>query len=120
MTDWKPQEKQSELDLAPLIFPKDMLNLNAKYRLDSRFVNFNAQDLPLHCFCFHHQVPANNYGSRISGYLHWRERKAWKRRWFVLTERVLYIYAASEDVVALKSIPVLGWKVEVEKAEVFS
>ncbi len=63
-------------------------------------------------------MPANNSGSRISSYLHFKERKAWKRRWFVLIDRVLYIYAASEDIVALKTIPVLGWNVEIEKSEV--
>lgn len=35
-------------------------------------------------------------------------------------DRVLYIYAASEDIVAIKGIPVLGWNVDVEKSEVSS
>lgn len=56
----------------------------------------------------------------MNGYLQWRERekKSWKRRWFVLIDRVLYIYAASEDIVALKSIPLLGWQVELDKTDV--
>jgi FYVE/RhoGEF/PH domain-containing protein 5/6 len=64
------------------------------------------------------QVHANNSGCRISSYLNLKERKAWKRQWFVLMDRVLYIYAAPEDIVAIRSIPVLGWNVEVEKSEV--
>ncbi|CAL8093031.1 unnamed protein product [Orchesella dallaii] len=65
------------------------------------------------------EVHANSSGSRISGYLQWRarEKKSWKRRWFVLIDRVLYIYAASEDIVAIKSIPILGWHVEMDKSE---
>lgn len=66
------------------------------------------------------EVHANSSGSRISGYLTWREKekKSWKRRWFVLIDRVLYVYAASEDIVAIKSIPLLGWQVEMDKPDV--
>jgi FYVE/RhoGEF/PH domain-containing protein 5/6 len=61
-------------------------------------------------FCF--QVTANDTGSQMSGWLQRRSRRSWKRLWFVLKEQVLYVYKASEDVVALESIPVLGYAVE--------
>ena len=48
----------------------------------------------------------------MSGYLSRRGRKSWKRNWFVLMDRVLYIYKAPEDVVALDTIPVLGYSVQ--------
>lgn len=56
---------------------------------------------------------ANDTGSQMSGWLYRREkRKSWKRYWFVLKEQVLYTYKASEDVVALNTIPVLGYSVQ--------
>lgn len=49
----------------------------------------------------------------MSGWLHRREkRKSWKRFWFVLKKQILYAYKASEDVVALNTVPVLGYRVE--------
>ena len=48
----------------------------------------------------------------MSGYLSRRMRRTWKKNWFVLKDRVLYIYRASEDIVALDTIPVLGYFVE--------
>jgi len=49
----------------------------------------------------------------MSGYLNWKEpRKAWKKQWFVLIDRVLYVYAASEDIAAVRGIPILGYQVE--------
>ena len=57
--------------------------------------------------------PANDGGAQMSGYLSRRVRRSWKRNWFVLKDRVLYIYKASEDVVALDTIPVLGYTVQV-------
>jgi hypothetical protein len=57
-------------------------------------------------------VTANDTGAEMSGWLQRRSRRSWKRLWFVLKEQVLYVYKASEDVVALESIPVLGYTVE--------
>jgi FYVE/RhoGEF/PH domain-containing protein 5/6 len=51
----------------------------------------------------------------MSGWLQRRSRRSWKRLWFVLKEQVLYVYKASEDVVALEGIPVLGYAVETMK-----
>lgn len=48
----------------------------------------------------------------MSGWLLRKSRTRWKRLWFVLKEQVLYVYRASEDVVASESIPVLGYSVE--------
>jgi hypothetical protein len=61
------------------------------------------------------QVTANDTGSQMSGWLQRRSRRSWKRWWFVLKEQVLYMYKASEDVVALEGIPVLGYMVETMK-----
>jgi len=49
-----------------------------------------------------------------------RKGKSWKKQWFVIIEQILYIYAASEDVAAIKTIPILGWSVEKETREVNS
>lgn len=52
----------------------------------------------------------------MSGWLHNKVKsKSWKRKWFVLKEQVLYMYKASEDVMALDSKPVLGYVVETFK-----
>jgi len=56
----------------------------------------------------------------MSGWLQRRSRRSWKRLWFVLKEQVLYVYKASEDVVALEGIPVLGYTVETMKEVLFS
>jgi FYVE/RhoGEF/PH domain-containing protein 5/6 len=61
------------------------------------------------------QVTANDTGSQMSGWLQRRSRRSWKRWWFVLKKHVLFVYKASEDVVALESIPVLGYAVETMK-----
>ncbi|KAJ9595160.1 hypothetical protein L9F63_013518 [Diploptera punctata] len=58
------------------------------------------------------EVTANDTGSQMSGWLQRKSRRSWKRLWFVLKEQVLYVYKASEDVVALDSLPVLGYTVE--------
>lgn len=57
-------------------------------------------------------MSANDTESHISSYLLRRVRRSWKRNWFVLKDKVLYIYKASEDVVALDTIPVLGYEVQ--------
>ena len=33
-----------------------------------------------------------------------------KRSWCVLMDRVIYFYNASEDIAAVKTLPVLGWE----------
>ena len=51
----------------------------------------------------------------MSGYLRRRRRgQRWKRAWFVLKDRVLYTYKASEDAVATEALPVLGWSLDKE------
>ena len=59
------------------------------------------------------KLSANSEGSQVSGYLRHRKSKnsRWKRCWFVLKDRVLYTYRASEDTVATETLPVLGWRV---------
>ena len=57
----------------------------------------------------------------MSGYLRRKQKNSkWKRCWFVLKDRVLYTYRASEDSVAIDTLPVLGWTVSIlEQVEVF-
>ncbi|XP_055508753.1 FYVE, RhoGEF and PH domain-containing protein 6 [Leucoraja erinacea] len=59
------------------------------------------------------EVSANTGASSMSGYLYRSKgiKKPWKRLWFVIQEKVLYTYAASEDVAALESQPLLGFTV---------
>lgn len=63
------------------------------------------------------EVSANTENSSISGYLHRSKgyKKQWKRLWFVIKDKVLYTYAASEDVAALESQPLLGFFLREEK-----
>ncbi|XP_072290533.1 FYVE, RhoGEF and PH domain-containing protein 6-like [Eucyclogobius newberryi] len=60
------------------------------------------------------EVPANTIKSTMSGYLERIKpnKKQGKRLWFVIKEMVLYTYAASEDVAALNSKPLLGFTVK--------
>lgn len=63
------------------------------------------------------EVSANTENSSISGYLHRSKgnKKQWKRLWFVIKDKVLYTYAASEDVAASESQPLLGFFLREEK-----
>ena len=60
------------------------------------------------------QVSANAEGALMSGYLHKRARTIpkWKKLWFVVKDRVLYIYKASEDTVAAHTVPILGFDLD--------
>ncbi|XP_078468379.1 FYVE, RhoGEF and PH domain-containing protein 6 [Lampetra planeri] len=60
------------------------------------------------------QQVAGTEGSSMSGYLQRSKdnRKPWRRLWFVVKDKVLYTYAASEDVVAMESQPLLGFTVQ--------
>jgi len=49
----------------------------------------------------------------MSGHLKRKNKGGkWKRHWFVLRDRVLYTYKASEDTTAVETFPVLGWNLE--------
>ncbi|XP_061524435.1 FYVE, RhoGEF and PH domain-containing protein 6 [Phycodurus eques] len=63
------------------------------------------------------EVSANTENSSMSGYLNRSKgnKKQWKRLWFVVKNKVLYTYAASEDVAALESQPLLGFFLREEK-----
>lgn len=58
------------------------------------------------------EVTANELDSTISGYLHYKEKRSWKKMWYVVKDKVLYTYKASEDVAALKTFPLIGFSVE--------
>ena len=57
-------------------------------------------------------MSANAEESQMSGYLKQKKGSRWKSNWFVLKDRVLYTYKASEDTVAVETVPVLGWQLE--------
>uniref|UniRef100_A0A663MKX6 FYVE, RhoGEF and PH domain containing 6 n=1 Tax=Athene cunicularia TaxID=194338 RepID=A0A663MKX6_ATHCN len=65
------------------------------------------------------EVSANTEDSTMSGYLRRSKgsKKPWKHLWFVIKNKVLYTYAASEDVAALESQPLLGFTVSEVKDE---
>uniref|UniRef100_A0A2K6FRZ4 FYVE, RhoGEF and PH domain containing 6 n=1 Tax=Propithecus coquereli TaxID=379532 RepID=A0A2K6FRZ4_PROCO len=62
---------------------------------------------------------SNTEDSSMSGYLYRSKgnKKPWKHLWFVIKNKVLYTYAASEDVAALESQPLLGFTVTQVKDE---
>ncbi|XP_073507783.1 FYVE, RhoGEF and PH domain-containing protein 6 isoform X2 [Phyllobates terribilis] len=66
------------------------------------------------------KVSASTEDSTMSGYLHRSKgsKKPWKQLWFVIKNKVLYTYAASEDIAALESQPLLGFTVQVVKEDV--
>ena len=58
------------------------------------------------------QVSANDLVAVMRGYLLFRKKtNSWKKHWFVIKDKVLYFYKASEDVVALQTEVLLGWDV---------
>ncbi|XP_051808572.1 FYVE, RhoGEF and PH domain-containing protein 6-like isoform X2 [Acanthochromis polyacanthus] len=64
------------------------------------------------------EVSANTDNSSMSGYLQRSKRtKKGKRLWFVIQDKVLYTYAASEDVAALESQPLLGFVLKVDSSQ---
>lgn len=65
------------------------------------------------------EVSANTEDSSMSGYLYRAKgnKKPWKHLWFVIKNKVLYTYAASEDVAAMESQPLLGFTVTQVKEE---
>ncbi|XP_066899509.1 FYVE, RhoGEF and PH domain-containing protein 5 isoform X1 [Kogia breviceps] len=65
------------------------------------------------------EVAASGEGSAISGYLSRckKGKRHWKKLWFVIKGKVLYTYMASEDTVALESMPLLGFTIAPEKEE---
>ncbi|XP_058529237.1 FYVE, RhoGEF and PH domain-containing protein 6 isoform X2 [Ochotona princeps] len=65
------------------------------------------------------EVSANTEDSSMSGYLYRSKgnKKTWKHLWFVIKNKILYTYAASEDVAALESQPLLGFTVMQVKDE---
>nr|XP_020477451.1 FYVE, RhoGEF and PH domain-containing protein 6-like [Monopterus albus] len=65
------------------------------------------------------EVCANTDNSSMSGYLQRSKvnKKLGKRLWFVIKNKVLYTYAASEDVAALESQPLLGFVLKADPSQ---
>ncbi|XP_017261042.1 FYVE, RhoGEF and PH domain-containing protein 6 isoform X2 [Kryptolebias marmoratus] len=65
------------------------------------------------------EVTANTGASSMSGYLTRSKppKKQGKKLWFVIKDKVLYTYAASEDVAALESQPLLGFALKTDSLQ---
>lgn len=58
------------------------------------------------------KIHASDPDATISGYLYkWHKDKKWKKYWFVMKDKVLYTFKASEDVNAIDSVSVLGYEI---------
>ncbi|XP_076313551.1 uncharacterized protein LOC143226451 isoform X1 [Tachypleus tridentatus] len=63
--------------------------------------------------CVLKEVPASDKDITKKGYLYrMRQNKTWKKYWFLVKDKVLYMYRACEDVAALTSRPLLGYSVD--------
>jgi hypothetical protein len=53
----------------------------------------------------------------MCGYLKRKAKgsRSWKRMWYVLKDKVVYVYKAPEDHVAVESFPVLGYALDTEQ-----
>eukprot|EP00094_Tigriopus_californicus_P002411 TCALIF_02329-PA protein Name:"Similar to Fgd6 FYVE, RhoGEF and PH domain-containing protein 6 (Mus musculus)" AED:0.05 eAED:0.05 QI:118/0.55/0.5/1/1/0.9/10/547/2858 len=72
-----------------------------------RYREFEAARVCDECFDFLER------GAQMCGYLKRRMKNSkWKRMWFVLKDRVLYAYKASEDSVAADTFPILGYDLD--------
>ncbi|XP_057692463.1 FYVE, RhoGEF and PH domain-containing protein 6-like [Corythoichthys intestinalis] len=65
------------------------------------------------------EVSASTDNPSMSGYLQRSKgkKKQGKRLWFVIKDKVLYTYAASEDVAALESQPLLGFVLKADSSQ---
>ena len=65
------------------------------------------------------EISANEKESDMSGYMFKRKsKKSWRRLWFVLKQHVLYSFKQSEDVIAVASVPILGYSVQVSQVSI--
>ncbi len=96
---------------------------NLKARFKKRDTSKNGRYVPPRL-----KVSANGGdGAQMCGYLRRRlkpggsgvgnggvggGKNKWKRMWFVLKDRVLYAYKASEDTVACETFPILGYQLD--------
>lgn len=64
------------------------------------------------------EVSATDDDITIKGYLQHKEKRSWKRMWFVVKDKVLYTYKASEDVAAERTFPLIGFQLEVKEGEI--
>ena len=65
------------------------------------------------------EISADEKETDMSGYMFKRKsKKSWRRLWFVLKQHVLYSFKQSEDVVAVASVPILGYSVQVSQISI--
>lgn len=62
------------------------------------------------------EISADDKESEMSGYMLKRKgKKKWNMFWFVLKSNVLYSFKQSEDVIAMHSLPILGYNVQISQ-----
>ncbi|CAH1784124.1 unnamed protein product [Owenia fusiformis] len=90
----------------------------SKTSIKSRFRTFNLKDkgnwkiLAKKKPSVLREVHANDSGATMSGYLKvFKAKGKWKKMWYVLKDKVMYTYKASEDTAAMESLPLLGFQV---------
>ena len=83
-------------------------NLKSRFKKRDSGKNLNNRYVPP-------RLKVSSTGAQMCGYLKRKTTRSskWKRMWFVLKERVLYIYRASEDTVAVETFPILGYDLDV-------
>ncbi|XP_077373809.1 FYVE, RhoGEF and PH domain-containing protein 6-like [Festucalex cinctus] len=97
------REQQSEEDLSAAAIPKTSFAFTRKHKRIPAALK---------------EVSASTDNSSMSGYLQrFKGKKKGKRLWFVIKDKVLYTYAASEDVAALESQPLLGFVLKVDPSQ---
>ncbi|XP_019737327.1 FYVE, RhoGEF and PH domain-containing protein 6-like [Hippocampus comes] len=100
----REQEHQSQEDLSAAALPKASFAFSRKHK--------RIPAAPK-------EVTASTDNSSMSGYLQRSKgkKKQGKRLWFVIKDKVLYTYAAMEDVAAMESQPLLGFVLKVDSSQ---
>lgn len=104
------QQQQNQLQEGDGHRERQVDNLKAQFRRGIKENNKsrNKKKVPERLM----EVSASDASAQMSGYLRMLVRRSWRRGWFVLKDRVLYEYRAPQDVLALYSLPVLGYQVD--------
>lgn len=58
------------------------------------------------------EVTATDKGASMSGYLQkWHKGKRWKKQWYLIKDKVLFTFRATQDTAATDSMVLLGYEV---------
>ena len=64
------------------------------------------------------QEDASTEKAQISGFLQTKKGRAWKRNWYVLKDHVLFTFKATNDKMAIETMPVLGWTLDIRAVSI--